>query len=104
MILDTNILVAYLNGEIQVINTIDDWKTKGFALFVSVVSASEALSLPTLSPQDIEDIRRFLGGFIILPYDERLVENVAMLRRTYRLALPDAAIAASAIFNHLQLI
>jgi len=35
MILDTNILIAYLNGESKIVETISDWKISGRVLFIS---------------------------------------------------------------------
>ena len=35
MILDTNILIAYLNGESKIVETISHWKRSGRVLFIS---------------------------------------------------------------------
>jgi predicted nucleic acid-binding protein len=37
MVLDTNILIAYLNGEEKVIKMLSEWKNSGRALFISTI-------------------------------------------------------------------
>ena len=104
MILDTNILIAYLNGEAAVTEALFKWKQEGRALFISPISHAEVLSLPTLTPSDVGRARAFLKEFISIPFTEDLAEDAALLRRIYRLTLPDAAIAVSALRNQIPLI
>ena len=97
MTIDSNILIAYLNGERKVVDTLREWNEEGRTLFISSVSVCEALSLPRLDPSDIEKTKTFLDGFFSVPFDDGIAETAALLRRIYRLAFPDAAIAATAI-------
>lgn len=97
MLLDTNILIAYLNGEEKVIKTISSWKRKNRILSISPVSTAEVLALPNLSAKETPKVREFLGSFIVVPFDESLAETAAFVRRFYGLGLPDAIIAATSI-------
>jgi len=63
MVLDTNILIAYFNGEEKVIKMLSEWKNSGRALFISTISKAEVLSLPQLLPKDIEKFGSFLITF-----------------------------------------
>jgi len=104
MILDSNILIGYLNGDKKIVSALQTWRDAGALLFVSSVSAIEALSLSTLTQTDAREIERFLDDFIIIPVDMRIVSMAGELRRAYRLEVPDAAIAATAAVNNLSLV
>lgn len=97
MTIDSNILIAYLNGEQRVVETLRGWTEEGRTLFISSVSVCEVLSLPRLDYAGIEKAKTFLDGFFSVPLDNSVAETTASLRRIYRLAFPDAAIAATAL-------
>ena len=104
MILDTNILIAYFNGESNVVRTISNWKQTGRVLVISSISIAETLALPTLSPDDADKIRAFLKNFLSIPFDDAVAEAAAVIKRTYQFGLPDAAIAATALTRNLPLV
>lgn len=104
MILDTNILIAYLANDPAVCEAIQTWKQTGQTLFVSSLSRVEVLAFPSLTDADMAIIQEFLGNFISLPFNDALVESAASLRRRYRLSLPDAAIAATALTYQMSLV
>ncbi|MEI7719640.1 MAG: PIN domain-containing protein [bacterium] len=104
MTLDTNILIAYLNGEQAVVDFVLEQKEMGRALFVSSISVAELFSLPGLSKVDFERMKEFIDNFISVPFDNELAESAAALRRTYKLSLPDAAIAATALARQSPLV
>lgn len=97
MVIDTNILIAYLDGESGVTSLLSDWKQSGRPLFISSISVAEVLSLPTLTHSDIENIRKFLSEFISIYFDNQIAERTAFLRRIYHISVPDAAVAATAL-------
>lgn len=104
MVLDTNILIAYLNGEPKVVKILSDWKSSGRVLFISPISRAEILALPKISPADIEKIRLFLNDFLSIPFDDSVAESAAFIKRIYKLKLPDAGIAATALARNLPLV
>ena len=44
MTIDTNIIIAYLTGDEEIVNTLSDWKRAGVPLFLSSVVEAEILS------------------------------------------------------------
>lgn len=104
MVLDTNILIAFLNGEERVVQTISAWQQEGRALFVSSVSVAEVLSLPRLTPTETTIINAFLDHLLEVPFDRAVADTTALFRRKYRLTLPDAAIATTALFRNVPLV
>ncbi|HEY4520929.1 MAG TPA: PIN domain-containing protein [Candidatus Paceibacterota bacterium] len=103
MILDSNILIGYLNGDQDIISRVQSWRDTGVVLFISPVSAIEALSLASLTEATVVATENFLNDFIIVPVDARIIRTGSALRRAYRLSVPDAAIVATAIENKLPL-
>lgn len=104
MVLDTNILIAYLNGDNAVVHAVNAWNEEGRSLCVSTLAYAETLAYPVLTEKDIVLARDFLQRFIVLPFDETTAERAAQLRRAHRLPLPDAGIIATALVHHLPLV
>ncbi|MEK9154304.1 MAG: hypothetical protein AAB798_02425, partial [Patescibacteria group bacterium] len=67
MILDSNILIGYLNGDERIIATLQTWRESGTVLFISATSAIEVLSLSSLTSDDVAGIEKFLDDFIVIP-------------------------------------
>ena len=47
MTLDANIVIAFLNGDQAVVETLTKWRQEGRPLFVSTVVETEVLIFPT---------------------------------------------------------
>jgi predicted nucleic acid-binding protein len=99
MTLDTNILIAYLDGEQAVVDFILEQKEIGRAVFISSISITELLSLATLTDTDVKRIKGFLENFISVPFGNELAELAASVRRQYKLSVPDAAVVATALVH-----
>lgn len=104
MLFDSNILIAYLEAEPSAVSFLLASKAQFQPLFVSIVSVSELLSLRSLSDEEIYRINGFVDEFVVLPFDRRVAEIAGQLRRTYKLSLPDAVLAATAKLHNLPLI
>ena len=104
MVLDTNILIAYLGEDAKVVHAIQEWFSQHVSLFISAVSYAEVLALPEASAADLAKIREFLGYFIMVDVDKDLAELIATIRRAYKLKFADAAIAATALQTHSPLV
>jgi predicted nucleic acid-binding protein len=103
MVIDTNILIAYLKGEQRVVIQLSAWKEEGRALFISPISIAEVLAIAPLSNAEIITIKEFLKNFISIPIDDSIAEIAGYFRGTYRIALPDAIIAATAFLRNAPL-
>ena len=102
MVIDTNIVIACLNGD-KIADALAQWKADGRALFISSITVAETLALPKLNPAEILKIQGFLGNFISIPFDDSVAEFAASLRRKYGLEIPDAGIVATALIHNLPL-
>ena len=73
-------------------------------LAVSDISFMELLSFPSISAQEEDTIRQLLKRCDILHIDEAVMELTIQLRRAYKIKLPDAIIAATAVSRGLPLL
>lgn len=104
MLLDSNVLIRYFNGESKIIEQLQTWRYSGRAFVISSITIAEALSLKSLSAKNIYEIREFLQTFVSVPFDDAIAESAAFFRRTYNLEIPDAGIAATAKILQLPLV
>lgn len=89
-VLDTNILLYWLGDRIE--NTLPQG-----TYLVSVISEIELLSYSSLDLGAEQQIRDFLSKLVIVGLRDDVKEYTIALRKKYRLKLPDAAIAATAM-------
>ena len=72
--------------------------------FISVITEMELLSFHGLSNEQDRWLRRFIDAIGLIDIDSNIKNRAIELRKSYRLKLPDAIIAASAIENELELV
>ena len=90
-LLDTNILL-YLTG-----NRIDITALPEGEYFLSFVTELEILSYPSLTAQEESQLRKLLAGIPVIDVTDEIKDHSVALRKKYRLKLPDAIIAATAL-------
>jgi len=103
ILLDSNIVIGYLNGDSGIVETLDALRRERRALFVSPISIAEALCMPEATGETLKRRRCFCDCFIVIEPDKTIAKTAATLRRTYRLDIPDAFIVATAIERGLPL-
>ena len=102
-VLDTNPIVALLQGNSQLIQLLQDAHWIG----VSVISKIEFLAFSGLSQEDRQLFEQFLQRVEVVNLvasDAVLIKKIIEVRQQYRLKLPDAIIAAMAIQNSASLV
>ncbi len=104
MVLDTNILIAYLDGDLRVVEAINARSAHGLALFISAVSYAEILSLPEAGAADLIKMRNFLNNFILVDVNKELAEISAEIKRQYKFKFADSAIVATARLMAVSLV
>lgn len=105
-LLDTDILIDHFHGHRAALDFIRQQLEQGETLAISVVSVTEFSGgmRPTEEPQT----ERLLGLFTVLPVDENIAWQAGaylrQFRRSHRLELGDALIAATALQHQAELI
>lgn len=103
-LIDTNIAIYYLEDYIplQQIDFIE--KIINEQGCVSVVTEIELLSWNPIDKQELVLVNLFVNTLKVMPLDTLTVRATVAIRQQFRLKLPDAIIAASALVNDLTLI
>ncbi|MEQ8189720.1 MAG: PIN domain-containing protein [Candidatus Eremiobacterota bacterium] len=102
-LLDTNAIIALLQGNNDLLNLLKnaDW------IAISVISLIEFLAFPNLSDKDREYFDQFSKRVELVNLssnETELIDLIIDLRKKYKIKLPDAIIAGSAIHNKASLI
>lgn len=104
MILDSNVLIGYINGDERIRASLHAWRESGTIFFISHISVIETLSLSSLTDDAIFRIENFLSDFIVIPLDMEISRLAGALRRTHALALADAILVATAQVGNMPLV
>lgn len=95
---DTNALIYLLSGDSCMKSYLASY------IGLSVISEIELLSFLEITSFEEQQIRSFIKDCTVLFLTENVKNKTIALRRSYKVKLPDAIIAATAIENNLQLI
>lgn len=105
MTIDANIVIGYLNGDPDIIDTLTGWKKDSITLFLSTIAEAEVLSYSKLTPQERQATAKFLEeNFVSIPCDRGIAREASRLRSASSIRLPDAIIAASALSLNIPLV
>jgi hypothetical protein len=103
LLLDTNAIISLLQGNHSLIAQSAEAEWIG----ISIISQLEFLCFAKISAEDRRTFDQFLQKVNVVSLDAQntaLLEIVVDVRTRYRLKLPDAVIAAAAIFHQAQLV
>lgn len=102
-LIDSNAVIDYLGGKLptegmQFLNTVVDEIPN-----ISVITKIEVLGFngPT---QATQLLKGFVNDSIVIDLSDEIVDNCIELRKSFKIKLPDAIIASTAIINGLILI
>jgi predicted nucleic acid-binding protein len=96
---DTNTLVYFFNNHPKAIKALD-----GNQIFISAVTEIELLSYQGLDDESILAIKEFFTDCSIVEIIPKIKDLTIDLKRTKKVKLPDAIIAATAQFLKVELI
>lgn len=92
VVLDTNILLYFLNGDFNVSHFFSEYDP-----IISFVTELELLSAPELSHNEKLLIQDLLSDITVVKYSEKHKDDIINLRKKKKIKLPDAIIASLAI-------
>lgn len=102
---DTNTVIYYLqnnfpsDGEKLIDNIADNYQPA-----ISIISEIELLCWPSASEDDILLLKKFISKCVVYELDNAIKLKTIEIRKQFKLKLPDAVIAATAIVNNYFLI
>lgn len=103
-VFDSNILIYHINGHLD---SKMEQSLYGYfeqPAYISSITAMEVLSWPGHSVESVAITTVFLEVFDEIAMDAEIKDVAIKIRRSYRLKLPDAIIAATALHLGLPLI
>lgn len=103
-LLDTNFILGMLKGTPEVMAILATQKITARECAYSAVTRMELLGFPGITMDEDSLIRAWLAKFAYLAIDVVVEDKAIELRRTRRVKLPDALIAATAIYHGLDLL
>lgn len=98
LLVDTNIALYLLGGDATLAETLQQ-KT----LHLSFITELELQAYPGLSESEALSVREFLADCVIFDLNAEVKALAVRLRREYRLKLPDALIAGTALYLKIPL-
>jgi PIN domain. len=98
IVVDTSFIINLFNGVAEVQELITNRN-----LFVSVISEIEILSFPNLTVSDKILIKNFLSECYIVDIEPAIKDITIETRAKFKTKLPDAVIAATALYFDLPL-
>jgi tRNA(fMet)-specific endonuclease VapC len=103
-LIDTSAVIKYLNttlssSELSLMDEIVDDES-----IISFISEIELQVWNPSDPADLEVYQLFVANSTIIGVDSLITREAIQIRKFYRIKLPDAIIAATAIVNDLILI
>ncbi len=102
--LDTNAIIYYLKDDPRAAAVLNDIFGQPVSLYVSSVTEIELFAYPKLTTVESNQIEELLETLALIPLDSRIARTAGLVRREYNLELPDAAIAATALFTSSTLV
>lgn len=103
LLFDTNIFIYHFNGQLNAPGT--DLLSQGLQGFgaYSIISKIELLGFEQSETAEMQ-ARQLLSRLIELPLTTEVAESTVILRQRYRIKIPDAIIAATALEHSLALV
>jgi predicted nucleic acid-binding protein len=97
--LDTNIILYLLGGDKTIAELLD-----GKQFYISFITQLELLGYSELNTKQEKIIYDLLGNCVILDINDDIKTKVVLLRKKWKLKLPDCIIIASSLYLNLPLI
>jgi predicted nucleic acid-binding protein len=99
-LIDTNVVIDYLENKLpeHSLTLIDDLNIQ-----ISIISRMELLAWPKASESQLAILTGFINASNVLSLSEDIILKTIDIRKDYRVKLPDAIIAATAIINDFSL-
>ena len=103
-LLDTNIIIGLLKQHPTVVEYVFAWQPELNACAYSAITRMELLGFTGITEDEVNGVQRLLNAMRYLPLDFAVEDAAIQIRRSVRIKLPDAVIAATAKVHGLQLL
>ena len=98
ILVDTNLIILGIGGDDHVRELLEN-----HSLFISIITEIELLSISFQKAPEERLMRDFISNCFVVDLDSEIKRQTIQLRKSYRIKIPDAIIAASSIVKRLPL-
>ncbi|MBK9147441.1 MAG: PIN domain-containing protein [Flavobacteriales bacterium] len=99
LVLDTSVAIDILGGDARAAELV-----QGAQVYVSAITRVELLSIAKPRTHSPEAAKAFLADCKLVQFTNEIQDITIQLRKAYKLKLPDAAIAATAVWLNTRLL
>ena len=99
-LIDTNIIIYLTQGKLK----LNDFAKEGGCLYISSISYIEALGYPFENQSDERGVTDYCEKFKRIFLTKEIEKQTILIRKSNKIKLPDAIIAATAMVNNLTLV
>ncbi len=103
-LIDTNIFLGLVKNNPAALALLDECGFDAARCFYSPISRMEALGYPAITPEEDHALTQLFALLRPCPLDSQVENATIALRRTKKIKLPDAIIAATAKVHSLKLL
>lgn len=96
---DTNILIHLLNGNFAIAKLLNNKR-----VFISVITELELYGKRNLSVRETKIVDSLVNNCFVVDLLQPIKEIIKKLKQQYKIKLPDAIVAATAIYMNIPLI
>ncbi len=100
-LMDTNVIIDYLGNKLP---KKEAEFIENLPINISVVTRIELIGRHNATRRHIQSMNSFLSNATVYELDETIILQTIDIRQKYKIKLPDAIIAATALSNNLTLI
>jgi predicted nucleic acid-binding protein len=104
ILIDTNIAIGYIGNHLsgKSIDKLDNIFDGEY--HISVINKIELLGYPNLDKNEEEKFNLLINHSILHPLDNKIIEETISIRKSLKIKLPDAIIAATCLVNGLDIL
>lgn len=100
-LLDSNLIIYHLGGSAEASEFI---RRHADSVSISAVTCIEVLGFPFPSPEAERNATNFINALTTYQISPQIVEKTISLRKQFKIKIPDALIAATALCQQLTLV
>jgi predicted nucleic acid-binding protein len=95
-LVDSNVLIDYVANRFSLAQLVQLDAFLDEALIISVITKIETLGFNSNQPEE-DKMKIFIGAATIIGLTDEVVEQTIQLRKTFKIKMPDAIIASTAL-------
>jgi len=103
-LLDSNVIIYLIKGTLNPKNSPVIHEAAKQPAYVSVISKIEILGWNPPTQEEADEYQKFVDDAIVLDLSNAIVEKTIEIRKSVRIKLPDAIIAATALVHGYTLL